>query len=89
MGEAEEGVVVELDVPFGAAPAVGGFPPVAGKREGAAGVEDGAAVGAVEEGEGVMAAAPWLGGDVDGDGGTEALQGQGGLNAECGMRNAE
>lgn len=68
VGEAEEGVVVELDVPLGVLPAVGGVPPVTGEGEGAEGVDDGALMGAVEEGEGVVMAAAGFGGDVDGDG---------------------
>ena len=72
MGEAEEGVVLEFDVPLGVLPAVGGVPPVAGEGEGAEGIDNGALVGAVEEGEGVVMAAAGFGGDVDGDGGAVA-----------------
>ena len=82
MGEAEEGVVLEFDIPLGAAPAFGGFPPVAGEGEGSVGVEDGAAVGAVEEDERVMVAAPWFGGDVDRDGRAVAGERKGGLGRD-------
>jgi hypothetical protein len=84
VGEAEEGVVGEFDIPFGALPAVGGIPPMAGEGEGAVGVDDGAAVRTVEEGEGMLVSAAGFRGDVNGDGRTEALQGQGCRGAEGG-----
>lgn len=76
--EAEEGVVGELDVPLDALPAIGGVPPVPGEGEGAVDRDDGAGVGAVEKGEGVVAAEAGLGGDMDGDWGTVAGQWEGG-----------
>jgi hypothetical protein len=77
VGEAEEGLVGELEVPFDALPAFIGIPPVTGERKGPVGVGDGSAVRAGEEGEGVLVAIARFGGDVDGDRGTIALQGQG------------
>jgi hypothetical protein len=53
VGEAEEGLVGELDVPFGTLPSLGGVPPLPGKEIGALGLSDRAFVGAGEEGKGV------------------------------------
>lgn len=52
------------------------FPPGAGERERAAGFEDLALVGAGEEGERMMEAAPFFGRDIDWDGGALALKGE-------------
>jgi hypothetical protein len=56
VGEAEEVVGFELDVPFELLPGIGGAPPVAGDGEGAVEVGDATAVGAGEEGEGLRVA---------------------------------
>jgi hypothetical protein len=74
-GELNEEGVFELDVPLGLLPAL--VPPGAGEGERAAGLFDGALVGAGEEGEGVEEAAPFFGGDADGDGRALAVEGEG------------
>lgn len=76
MGEAEERFVGELQIPLDVLPAVGGVPPVAGKREGAAGSNDAPGMRAVEEGERVMVWAAGFGGDMDGDGRAIAAEGK-------------
>lgn len=76
-GEAEEGVVGELEVPLDALPALFGVPPGAGEREGAVGGDDASAVGAGEEGEREVMAAAEFGGDVDFERGAEAFQREG------------
>ncbi len=60
------------------------FPPGAVEGEGASGMLDGALVGAGEEGEGVVVGATFFGGDVDGDGGAVAVEGE--VGEEGGMR---
>lgn len=74
-GELKKEGVVEFDVPLGFLPAL--VPPGSGEGEGTAGFPDGALVGAGEEGEGVVKAAAFFGRDVDGDGGTLAVEGKG------------
>ena len=80
MGEAEEGVVVELEVPLDALPSFFGVPPGTGERKGAVGIDHAAAVGAGEEGEGMVMVivVAGFGGDVDFEGGAVSLQWQGG-----------
>lgn len=79
VGKTEEGVgFAELDVPFDVLPALGGGPPMAGEREGAAGLGDGALVRSGEESQGVEVTSARFGGDMDFDGGTVAVQGESG-----------
>jgi len=72
----EEEGVFEFDIPLGFLPAL--VPPGAGEGEGAAGFSDGALVGAGEEGEGMVEAAPFFGGDADVDGRALAVEGESG-----------
>ncbi len=73
VGEAEEGFVRELDVPFDLLPTFVGVPPMTGERKGAVGFCDGAVVWAGEEGERVRETAVGFGCDVDGEWGAVSL----------------
>jgi len=68
--------VLEFDIPLGFLPTL--VPPGAGEWKGAAGYFDGALVGAGEEGEGVVEAAPFFGGDADVDGRALSIEGESG-----------
>jgi len=73
VGEAEELVGFELDVPFEVLPGIGGAPPVSGEGKGTVMLEDASAMGAAEQGEGVGVTALWeIEGDDDFDGWSEA-----------------
>lgn len=85
VGEAEEVVAFQFDVPLELLPALRGVPPVAGTRKGAEGAADAAAMGAGEQGERAREGALLVEGDRDLDGWTETGEGE----AERGMLNAE
>ena len=77
MRQPQEGLVGELDVPFGALPAGLTLPPLAGEEVRAVAFFDGARVGTGEEGKGAKGASVRFGGDFDGDGGGVSFQRQG------------